>query len=72
MYIPSYTPKYLYIPSYIPMHFKISNIRNMRANIKHKNYHISDPERPQGSESDTKVPTMSPEALVHPAGTNLK
>ena len=30
----------LHIPPYTPIHFKIINIRNMRANIKSKNGHF--------------------------------
>ena len=38
-----YTAKYSHISSYTPIYFKISNIRNMRANMKHKNGHNSSP-----------------------------
>ena len=41
-------------------------IRNMKADIKHKNCHISGPRASPGSEFDTKLHTMSPEALAHP------
>ena len=43
LYIPSNTPKYLYILSYTPIYFKISDIRKMRINIRHKNGHNSGP-----------------------------
>ena len=35
--------KWPHIPSYTPTYSKILNIRKMRANIKHKNSHNSDP-----------------------------
>ena len=53
------------------MYFKIFNIRKIRADMKNKNGHNSAPEHPQGSEFDTRVPTMSPEALAHPTGQNF-
>ena len=41
--IPSHTPKYLFIPLCTPIYFKISNITQMRADIRPKNGHNSGP-----------------------------
>ena len=46
LHIPAYTFKYLqilYIPSYTLIYFKISQILNLRADMKHKNDHNSGP-----------------------------
>ena len=43
LHIPSYTTKYLHILSYTTMYFKISKTRNLKADMKHKNGHNSDP-----------------------------
>ena len=40
-YIPANTPKCFYIPAYTPIYFKISNVKNMRTNIRYKNGHNS-------------------------------
>ena len=38
-----YIPMYPHIPPYTPIYFQISNIRNMRANMRAKNGHIAGP-----------------------------
>ena len=63
LHIPSHTskyPKYLYIPLYNRIYLKISNIRKMRANIRHTNGNNSGPRAFPESEFDTRLPTMSP------------
>ena len=42
-HIPSYASIHLHISTYTLIHFKVSNIRNMRADMKPKNDHISIP-----------------------------
>ena len=43
LHVPSYTFKCFHIPSYTSIYFKISNIRTLRADMKHKNGHNSGP-----------------------------
>ena len=74
LHIPSFTSKhlkYLYIPSYTSIYIKISNIRKMRPDIKHKNGHKARPRASQGPEFDQKLPTMSQQALAHPKGWQI-
>ena len=43
LYILSYTLKYFYMPQYTSIYIKISNIRKIRADKKHKKGYNSDP-----------------------------
>ena len=73
LHIPPNIFEYLYKPLKTPMYFKISNIRKIKADIRHTQMAITQsPEHPQRSEFDSKVPTMSPEALAHPTRPNFK
>ena len=58
---------YLHIPPYL----QSNQYWKKRADLKHKNGQNSGPRAPPRSEFNTKVPTISPEALVHSMGPNF-
>ena len=52
----------------IPPYFKIFNIRNLRADIKHKNGHKPAPRGPPWSEFGMHLPTIPPKVFSCPIG----
>ena len=65
-----YTHTYLHITPYTSIYLQISNIRNMRANMRTKNGHISSP-RGFPKVRIKMVARMSPKGLVHTKGGQI-